>query len=622
MEEMESTTTILHIQPTNGEETERIVQINTATAINGHDTIIHFPDNESVEPQNPSSNPIEDHDKEERKKLFIDGVNLYKAALRGDWESAEGILKQNPSLLTTSITHGGQTVLHLAAGTKHVHFMEKLLAKITDNKDLEIRDDNQNTAFCFAVWGEKAIADLMYKKNENLATIVGAKGMTPLFMAALFGRSEMAWFLYKKQGCLDENNKIHIFFACINTRLYDIALEILKSDLSLATKRDINERTALHLLAQTPSAFDNKSPEGWSKLIKSACFKFGFRRNTKQSTTLELVNCLWNYVLDLGEESAMQLIKHPSQLLFDATKLGNFEFLAALLNSYPELINETDDQNRTMIHYAVMYRHANIYNLVGEFGSIKTLFSTFIDKQGNNVLHLAAKLPPPERLNTVSGAALQMQQELLWFEEVKENVQPLFLKKKNDKNCEPQELFTKEHKRLLRCGELWMKSTANSCMLVATLIATVVFAAAFTLPGGNNGKNGTPNEIQAKAFLIFVLSDAFALLNSVIAITMFLSILVSRYTEHDFLKRLPLKLMTGLTSLFLSLITMILAFSFSFVVVYHERHGLKWVPLLISMLAIVPISLFALLKFPLLLDTFRSTYCSSKVFQPNRLVLY
>lgn len=34
---------------------------------------------------------------------------------------------------------------------------------------------------------------------------------------------------------------------------------------------------------------------------------------------------------------------------------------------------------------------------------------------GENALHLAAKLAPYHRLRTVTGAALQMQRELLWF---------------------------------------------------------------------------------------------------------------------------------------------------------------------------------------------------------------
>jgi hypothetical protein len=111
----------------------------------------------------------------------------------------------------------------------------------------------------------------------------------------------------------------------------------------------------------------------------------------------------------------MSLIKHPSKLLFDATKLGNYEFLAVLINSYPDLIWELDDQDRSIIHVAVLHRHASIFNLVHEIGSIKDLIVTVTDDDENNILHMAAKLAPQNQLNLVSGAALQMQRELVWF---------------------------------------------------------------------------------------------------------------------------------------------------------------------------------------------------------------
>ncbi|PON78909.1 Transmembrane protein [Trema orientale] len=285
------------------------------------------------------------------------------------------------------------------------------------NEDLELRDKKDNTAFSLAVaTGAVEAAQIMLRRNINLATIRGGQGMTPLYMAALFGRSEMSSSLYSiTEESFQEKDRIGIFFTFINTGLYELSLKMVEDDTSLAIARDKDNKTALHLLAQTPSAFDNERPNGWSKLIKSR-LQFRFQRNLKQAKALELVRCLWKHVLDLGDEEVMDLIRYPSELLFDATKLGNFVFLAELISSYPDLLWETDSRNRSIIHIAVLNRHANIFNLIHEIGSIKDILATFEDDEYNNILHLAAKLPPPERLNTVSGAALQMQQELLWFE--------------------------------------------------------------------------------------------------------------------------------------------------------------------------------------------------------------
>ena len=110
----------------------------------------------------------------------------------------------------------------------------------------------------------------------------------------------------------------------------------------------------------------------------------------------------------------MTLIGHPTELLFDAAKVG--KLLAELINSYPDLIWETDSANRSIIHVAVLYRHPSIFNLIHDIGSIKDLLASYTDSENNNILHLAAKVPPSDSLNIVSGAAFQMQRELLWFE--------------------------------------------------------------------------------------------------------------------------------------------------------------------------------------------------------------
>ena len=47
----------------------------------------------------------------------------------------------------------------------------------------------------------------------------------------------------------------------------DLALKMAEKHDSLATARDMNEKTALHLLAKTPEAFADGSSEGWSKLF-------------------------------------------------------------------------------------------------------------------------------------------------------------------------------------------------------------------------------------------------------------------------------------------------------------------------------------------------------------------
>ncbi|GKU96360.1 hypothetical protein SLEP1_g9601 [Rubroshorea leprosula] len=93
------------------------------------------------------------------------------------------------------------------------------------------------------------------------------------------------------------------------------------------------------------------------------------------------------------------------------------------------------------------------------------------------------KLAPDSQLSHISGAALQMQRELQWFKEVESIVPPYFKECKNDFRRTPGEVFSEEHKDLQRRAEDWMKQTASSYTVVGALIITVMFAAAFTIPG-------------------------------------------------------------------------------------------------------------------------------------------
>ncbi|KAL8193053.1 hypothetical protein R6Q57_026957 [Mikania cordata] len=160
-------------------------------------------------------------------------------------------------------------------------------------------------------------------------------------------------------------------------------------------------------------------------------------------------------------------------------------------------------------------------------------------------------------------------------------------------------------------------------MVVAALIATIVFAAAFTVPGGydqNSGpQNGIPVFHSKATFMVFV-ADAISLFASSTSILMFLSILTSRFAERDFLESLPKKLMLGLATLFLSITTMTVAFSVSFFVLYHK--GLLWMPIIISVCAVVPVLLYMVLQYGLFVDVIRSTYGSRYLFKPQKHVLY
>lgn len=130
----------------------------------------------------------------------------------------------------------------------------------------------------------------------------------------------------------------------------------------------------------------------------------------------QLVERMWKLVVKEPEPIVSELLRTPTRLLFDAASSGNVEFLVILIRAYPDLLWKVDEKNQSLFHIAALNRHESIFNIIYELGSIKDLIAAYKEvSTRNNMLHLVASLPPPGRLQIVSGAALQMQRELLWF---------------------------------------------------------------------------------------------------------------------------------------------------------------------------------------------------------------
>lgn len=170
----------------------------------------------------------------------------------------------------------------------------------------------------------------------------------------------------------------------------------------------------------------------------------------------------------------------------------------------------------------------------------------------------------------------------------------------------PQMLFTEEHEKLKADGEKWMKDTASACTITAALIATVMFAAAFTVPGGLESTTGVPLFTGRGAFELFAISDAISMFASITSLLVFLSILTARYAEGDFLYVLPRRLSMGLLSLFVSIAFMLIAFSATLYLVL--RRDIALFVVLLAIFACFPLASLVLLQFPLFIDVVYSTY--------------
>ncbi|KAG2663317.1 hypothetical protein I3760_16G023200 [Carya illinoinensis] len=546
---------------------------------------------------------------------------LLRAILEDDWKDAEAFMRNNPNYrLGDRITKEKGTALHFAAAAKRTQLVENLLKNMR-SEELELKTNGNCTALYYAAQSEiVTIAKEMVKWNTNLPLIPKDDiEALPLYAAIMTGNRDMVSYLYSVTPLeeLASAGRVQLLVATISSDLYDMSLKILDK-LNLAREEKESLWFPLKLLAKKPSGIGNKSqPSVWERCLNS-CFRGQFcNKAMMQASAHQLVDRLWKQFTK--DTNFSTLVSRHKQLVAEAAKVGNVEFLVILIRSYPNLIWEVDDDYGTLFHVAVEHRQVRVFNLIYEIGVLKDNLASLYVEGNKSMLHLVKELPSLDRLNIISGAALQMQRELLWFQEI-EKIMP---KSSVNEMSGPEEekplkdMFSENHKILQKNGEEWMRNTANSCMLVATLIATVVFPAAFTVPGGNN-QEGVPIFLKTNWFTVFYTSNAIAMLFSSSSILVFLSILTSRYTERDFLMSLPLKLAWGLAMLVISIVSMLIAFIAACFLVFESKKSVPVRIIIVAVLAI-PICLFGVLHYRLCCDIFRSAFCSKSFRSENRL---
>ncbi|KAJ4723001.1 putative Ankyrin repeat-containing protein [Melia azedarach] len=308
-----------------------------------------------------------------------------------------------------------------------------------------------------------------------------------------------------------------------------------------------------------------------------------------------------NFILltSTKKKKIQQSRRKETPLLIAATT-GVTEMVGKILDTFPMAIQDEDCDKKNLVLLAVENRQTHVYELLLKRKTGMESAFRQLDNQGNSALHLAAKFEDFRPLSLIPGAALQMQWETKWYKFVKESMPPDFFDRYNNQGKTPKEIFTETHKHLVKEGSKWLARTSEACSLVAALIATVAFATSATVPGGLNQDTGDPIFEREPAFGVFAMSSLVALCFSVTALIICLAILTSRYQEKDFAMDLPRKLLIGLTSLFISVVSILISFcSGHYLVVRDELRSAAY-PIYAA--TCLPTTLFALAQIPLYFD--------------------
>ncbi|GAU20492.1 hypothetical protein TSUD_130500 [Trifolium subterraneum] len=295
-----------------------------------------------------------------------------------------------------------------------------------------------------------------------------------------------------------------------------------------------------------------------------------------------------------------------------AAKYGIVEIAREIESRIKSVIHERNSNDENVLLLAVKHKQPQIVEHLRKLSLIdkkvidKNVFRSLcqqVDKKENTMLHLAAytSLNKEASWRNIAGPAMQMMWDIKWYKYIQRIVPEHFKHRTNAEDETPGQIFKEEHKDLLEKSTAWLKDTAESCSVVAALIAGLSFATSGSVPGGNK-ESGKPALEGQPAFEGFAISSLIGLYFSGLALIMFLSILTSRKQIEDFTRDLPTKLLLGLTSLFVSIVAMFFSFCAGHFFVLTDKYGKHDILFYLIIVFIFPVLFYGAMQLPLYID--------------------
>ncbi|PWA49691.1 Ankyrin repeat-containing protein [Artemisia annua] len=594
----------------------------------------------------------------ETSTIHRTNAELYEALSKGDDIKVCEICRELPDGPFHILTIHNDSVLHIACYYKRDNLVLQLINQLPHDQHnkLTIKNGAGNTLLHATATNNKTVgaAMKMLPLAPSLLTMTDNNGETALFRAARYGKTKIFCFLEEQvsQKSLNEDtdlrrtfffrdDKATILHVAIHSENFELAFKIAKSYPTLIDERDGDGMTALQLLACKPSAFasvfkdnhfkrfiykfiDSSPIEGYSRVpIVKKIQKQMLKRESAKKVGMFLIksDASWEATEPMSNQNRIKLhrfgaIAHgdiiinaptPDSPLFLATKSGCTEIVKEILQVYPQAVEHIDEDGRDILHVAIKYRRIDIYYTVISMKNPLTRLRGKIDKRGNSILHMVGiKVRDQKAESDIRSPALRLRDDLLLFESVKNICTGLTTLQVNNDGLTAEQLFIENNAQLRIEAKEWMKSTAEHCSIIAVLIATVAFAAAYTVPGGPNQNTGYPLLKNQPFFIVFALADALSLTFSLTSVIIFLSILTSSFRLKDFKTSLHNKLLLGLTVLILSVSMMMVAFAATLILIISSKQD--WTNILLYIVSFFPVTVFVcsyVSLYKLLIEAFK-----------------
>ncbi|OAY50447.1 ankyrin repeat-containing protein At5g02620 [Manihot esculenta] len=370
-----------------------------------------------------------------------------------------------------------------------------------------------------------------------LLALQNHEGETPLYAAAENGHAavvaEMLGYMDLEIASVAARNGFDSFHIAAKQGHLEVLKELLRGFPNLAMTTDLTCTTALHTAA-TQGHVDvvNLLLETDSNLVKIA------RNNGKtalhSAARMGHVEVLRS-LLGKDPSTGLRTDKKGQTALHMAVKGQNEEIVRELLKPDPSVLILEDNKGNTVLHIAAKKgRTQNVRCLL----SVEGINVNVTNKAGETALDIAEKLHTPELVSILKAAGAVNSKDLGKppnpAKQLKQTVSDI----KHDVQTQLQQTrqtgvrVQKIAKRLKKLHISGLNNAINSSTVVAVLIATVAFAAIFTVPGQYvedkevGTSLGQAHIAKNPAFLVFFVFDSLALFISLAVVVVQTSVVV------------------------------------------------------------------------------------------------
>ncbi|KAL6325868.1 hypothetical protein AAG906_031127 [Vitis piasezkii] len=507
---------------------------------------------------------------------------LHIAANFGQVDFAREAIRLNPGLLSQA-NMKGDTPLHTASRTGCLGMVEQFISR--PRNLLRMVNQEGDTALHVAVRnGHLDVVELLVDADIELLHMHNKANESPLYLAVERGFFDIAKHILNKcPTCSHRGTKdmTALHAAVVRTHqghergndgpylislerlrqfVYRIVFKVLEY-LGGPVSNQTDDIMAI-LLDKKKDMVKETDIFGWTPLHYAA--QLGYLEATRK-------------LLECDKSVAYLWDKEDSSALHIAAKKGYINIMEEITKQCPCVYNLVDKNGWTILHVAAQCGESKVVKYILEVRGWESLINE-IDNEGNTALHLAAIYG---HYNSVSILARDGRVDkratnkkyLKAIDIVQTNMDLGEIKKvyRERISLDASESLRDRNNEVVKKKEItskYLKDVSNTHLLVATLIATVTFAACFSLPGGynqdepNKGKSVFSTKVAFKAFVI---TDGIAFYCSTAAV--FLHFFASLEQSYH-LRRRFIKFAALLT--YISLLGMAIAFTSGIFVVLPD----------------------------------------------------